>query len=400
MAVQICSRCIYDARVPDITFDGAGVCSYCHTMDRMDEEYPTGEAGARRLEQIVDRIKRDGRGRKYDCVIGVSGGCDSSFLLHRMKEMGLRPLAAHFDNTWNSTIATENIHLVLRKLNIDLFTHVVDNEEADAICRSFLLSGVPDIEAFTDVAGAATMYLAAAKHGIRYIIEGHSFRTEGISPLGWLYFDGKYVESVTKQYSGRKLETYPNLWMTSFLKWILVDRIRKIRPLYYMDYRKEEAKKMLAEEYGWQWYGGHHLENRYTAFYHSYFMPKRWGIDQRANGYAALVRSGQMERDEALALMAQPPHLEDEVVELLRKRLGFSDAEFEHVMTLPKRSYREFRTYKHTFERMRPFFWLMYRRDLVPKSFYMKYTHPHPETPPVVAAEREAAPARVLPAAG
>jgi N-acetyl sugar amidotransferase len=383
MAVQICSRCIYDAHVPNIEFDAAGVCSYCHMMERMEAEYPQGAAGAKRLEQIVDQIKRDGKGKQYDCVLGVSGGCDSSFLLHEMTKMGLRPLAAHFDNTWNSTIATENIHTVLRKLNIDLFTHVVDNEEADAICRSFLLSGVPDIEAFTDVAGAATMYLAAAKHGIKYIIEGHSFRTEGISPLGWLYFDGKYVESVTKQYSGRKLETYPNLWMSSFLKWILVDRIKKIRPLYYMDYDKEAAKKMLAREYGWQWYGGHHLENRYTAFYHSYFMPRRWGIDQRANGFSALVRSGQMSRDEALAEMAEPPHLEDEIVELLKKRLGFSDAEFERVMTLPKRTYREFRTYKQTFERMRPFFYLMYKMDLVPKSFYMKYTHPHPETPPL-----------------
>jgi N-acetyl sugar amidotransferase len=384
MTVQVCSRCIYDSRVPNITFDAAGVCSYCHMMDGMEEEYPTGAEGRRRLEALVERMKRDGKGKKYDAAIGVSGGCDSSFLLHKLgKEYGLRLLAVHFDNTWNSTIATENIHTMLRQLNIDLYTHVVDNEEADAICRSFLLAGVPDIEAFTDVAGAATMSMGAAKHGIKYLIEGHSFRTEGISPLGWLYFDAKYVESVTRRFSGRKLETYPNMWLSRQLKWMLVNRIKKIRPLYFMDYNKEEAKKMLARDYGWQWYGGHHLENRYTAFYHSYFMPKRWGIDQRANGYSALVRSGQMDRDEALRLMQEPPHLEDEIVELLKKRLGFSDEEFDRVMNMPKHTYREFETYKKTFERMRPFFYLMYRMDLIPKSFYMKYTFPHPETPPL-----------------
>jgi hypothetical protein len=155
---------------------------------------------------------------------------------------------------------------------------------------------------------------------------------------------------------------------------MLITRVKKVRPLYWIDYRKEDTKRFLSEEFGWQWYSGHHLENRFTAFYHSYFLPRRFGIDGRVLGYAALVRSDQMARDEGLRLLAEPPVCDPDIIEMVKKRLGFSDAEFERVMTQPRHSYREFTTYKPTFERLRPFFWLMYRLDLVPKSFYIKYT--------------------------
>jgi hypothetical protein len=290
------------------------------------------------------------------------------------KELGLRPLAAHFDNTWNSTIATENIHNVLDKLGVDLFTHVVDNKEYDDLYRSFMRAGVPDIECPTDIGLAATLNRAAEKHGVRYVFEGHNFRTEGISPLGWLYMDGRYIQAVQKRFGTRPLRTYPNMLMPDFLRWMLVRRIRKIRPLYYVEYNKDDVKNFLAREYGWQWYGGHHLENRFTAFYHSWFLPQRFGIDQRPNGYSALIRSGQMTREEGLRLMLEPPHMEEELLTLVRKRLGLSDEEFDRLMNLPRRSYKDYPTYKRTFERMRPFFWVMYRMDLVPKSFYMKYT--------------------------
>ena len=155
---------------------------------------------------------------------------------------------------------------------------------------------------------------------------------------------------------------------------MLVNRIKKIRPLWYIDYHKEDVKKYLQNNLNWKWYGGHHLENRFTAFYHSYFIPKRFGKDFRALGYSALIRCGQMTRDEGVRLMKEPPYLEDEIVELVKKRLGFSDGEFDKIMSLPHRTYREFKTYKRTFEKMKPFFWLMYKMDLVPHSFYMKYT--------------------------
>jgi len=370
-----CTRCLYDENTHGISFDDEGVCSYCRMMERLEQEYPTGEEGRKRLGQIADRIKKDGRGKEYDVVVDVSGGCDSSYLLHITKELGLRPLAAHYDNTWNSQIAVENIHNILDKLEVDLFTYVVDNEEYNDIFRAFMLAGVPEIDAATDIGLATTLYMAAAKHGIKYIFNGHSFRTEGVAPLGWCYVDGKYIHSVMKRYGSMKLKTFPNLWLTTFLRYMLFNRVKRIRPLYYIDYRKEKTKQFLADQYGWQWYGGHHLENRMTHFNHTYIFPLRFGIDQRVNGYSALIRSGQMTRAEGLELMQEPLKFDSELIEMIQKRLGFSDAEFQRVMTQPVKTFKDFKTYKKTFERMRPFFWLMYKLNLVPKSFYMKYTH-------------------------
>jgi len=371
---KMCKRCIYDENVPGIVFDEEGICNYCRTIEIMEKEYPMAENGHEILHKIIERIKHEGRKKKYDCMIGVSGGCDSSYMVYKMKEYGLRPLAVHFDNTWNSTIATENIKNVLKCLNVDLYTLVVDNKEYDDIYRSFLKAGVKDVEAPTDIAYAATLRIAAEKYGIKYILEGHNFRTEGISPLGTLYMDGKYIESVQNKFGTMKLKTYPNMKMARFLKWMIINKIKMIRPLYYVKYDKEEVMKFLAKDFGWKWYGGHHLENRFTAFYHSYFMPKRFGIDSRLNGFSALIRSGQISREEGLNMMKQPPYLEDEIVSLVKKRLGFSDEEFDNIMNLPKKTFKDYKTYKKTFEYMRPFFWLMYKLDRIPKSFYDKYT--------------------------
>lgn len=372
---KVCARCIYDEDTPAIQFDAQGVCNYCDLHDQLDRQNPTGQEGDAILKAMADRIRKAGRRKPYDCVVGVSGGCDSSYMLHLAKRvLGLRPLAVHFDNTWDSTIAVENIHNVLKKLEVELFTHVVDNEEYDDLYRSFMKAGVPDIEAPTDIGLASTLYLAAEKYGIKYILEGHSFRTEGVSPLGWLYMDGKYIESVQKTYGTRKLTTFPNMSLSSFLKWTALKGIKKLRPLYNVDYRKEETKKFLAAEFGWQWYGGHHLENRMTAFYHSYFLPTRYKIDQRSNGYSALIRSKQMDREEGLRLMKEPPTYDHGIIEMFKTRLGFSDKEFQHLMTQPLRSFREFKTYKTTFERLRLLFWLLYKLDRVPATFYIKYT--------------------------
>ncbi len=372
-----CSRCLYDETVAGITFDENGVCNYCHTHDRLDREYPAGQEGERQLRALADKIRQEGRDKKYDVIVGVSGGCDSSYLLHRTVQLGLRPLAVHFDNTWDSMVAVENIHDVLKKLDVDLFTYVVDNKEYDDMYRSFLKAGLADIEAQTDIGLAATLYMACEKYGVSYIFEGHSFRTEGISPLGWLYMDGKYIESVQKQYGTYPLKTFPNLWMKDFLRWTAIRGIKKIRPLYYMDYVKKDAMALLTKELGWEWYGGHHLENRFTAFYHTYFMPQRFGIDGRLLGYAALVRSGQLTREQGLELIKEPPSYDPELVEMVKKRLGFSDEEFDRLMHLPRKTYREFRTYKKTFERTRALWWLLYKLDRVPKSFYLKYTVPN-----------------------
>jgi N-acetyl sugar amidotransferase len=371
-----CSRCLYDETIPNIMFDETGVCNYCQIHDQMDREYPTGVDGKNKLEVIAEEIRKHGRGKPYDVIVGVSGGADSSYLVYLAKELGLRPLGVHFDNTWDSTVAVENIRTVLNTLKVDLYTYVVNNKEYDDIYRSFLKAGVPDTEAPTDIGLAAVLNMAAEKYGIRYIFEGHSFRTEGIAPLGWIYMDGRYIQSVQKRYGTMPLQTYPNMLMPDFIKWTTILRLKKIRPLYYIDYIKKDAMALLSQKLGWEWYGGHHLENRFTAFWHTYYMPQRYGIDTRLLGYAALVRSGQMTRNQGLEMLGVSQEYDPEILEMVKKRLGFSDGDFEQLMTLPHKTYRDFKTYKQTFERMRPFWWLMYKLNRVPKSFYIKFCFP------------------------
>lgn len=378
MTYQICTRCIYDSEVPNITFNEEGVCSYCTQVDELSEQFPNDERGEAELQHLVYEMKGAGKGKKYDALIGVSGGCDSSYLMHLMtKKYGLRLLAVHFDNTWNSTVATENIHCVTEKLGIDLYTYVVDASEFDDMILAHLKAGVKEIENPTDIGLATTMNMAAEKYGIKYKIDGHSFRTEGSAPMGWIYMDAKYIDSVHKEYGTVPMRTFPNLWLSKQLKWMLFNQIKSIRPLYYIEYNKEAAKTMLTKEYGWVWYGGHHLENRTSSFFHSYFFPKRWNADFRIAGYSAYCRDGCMTREEALALMKEEPYFEDGLLEFYKKRLNLSDEEFDRLMNLPKKYYTDFKTYKKTFERMRPFFYLMAKWKLIPWSFYIKYTLPH-----------------------
>lgn len=369
-----CSRCLYDETVPNISFDAEGVCNYCKTHDHLDREYPTGEYGYRKLKQIAGRIKQENKRKQFDVIVGVSGGCDSSYLVYLAKELGLRPLAAHFDNTWDSTVAVENINNVLKNLGVELFTYVVDNEEYDDIYRSIFKAGVPDLEMPTDLGLAATLNMAAEKYGTKYVFEGHSFRTEGLFPLGWLYMDARYLESIQKLFGTMKLKSFPNLWLSSQLKWMIVKRIKKIRPLWHITYNKAKVKQLMSQELGWKYYGGHHLENRITTFYHTYFLPRRFEVDERVVECSALIRSGQMSREDGLKIIHEPLDFDPELVAMVKKRLGFTDEKFEHYMTMPKKSFRDFKTYKQLFEKMRPFFWLMAKADLIPMSFYIKYT--------------------------
>lgn len=375
---KICSRCIYDTSVPSITFNDQGVCNYCEMSDNLINEYGTSkEKGSKILNDIISEIKLKGKNKKYDCVIGVSGGTDSSYMLHWAIENGLRPLAVHYDNTYNTAIATQNITKITSKLNIDLYTYVVDNNEVDDIYRAFFLSGVSEIDACTDLALAEIMYRAADKYGINYVLEGHSFVEEGISPLGKNYFDGKYISSIHKQFGKLKLKTYPNMPFWTFVKWIAVKRIKKIRPYWYLNYSKEDAKTLLKEKYGWEDYGGHHLENRMTAFSHSVYFPQKFDIDYRNNTLSAKVRNGKMDRSTAIKEYYEtPPFIEEGLIDYIKKRMGFSDQEFDQIMKAKPRYWYEFPTYKKRFERLRPFFAILVKSNLVPKSFYMKYCFP------------------------
>ena len=376
--LTICSRCIYDEKTPGITFDNLGVCNYCYMVDELKEQYHTGKPeGEQQINEIINKIKNEGKNKKYDCIIGVSGGTDSSYMVYWAIKKGLRPLAVHYDNTWNTSIATENIRKVLGKLKVDLYTHVCDNREADDIFKAFFLAGVPEIEASTDLALAETMYRAAAKFKVKYVLEGHSFVAEGITPLGKNYFDGKYIKSIHKQYGKLPMKTYPLMTFWKFIKWTTLLRIKKIRPLWYIQYSKEEAKEFLEKEFGWQYYGGHHLENRMTSFFHSIYCPQKYNIDYRNNSLSASVRTGQLDRKAALLeYYNMTPFIEQELLSYFKKRLQLSDEEYIRIMNSPPRYWYEFPTYKKHFEKLRPFFFILMKSSLVPMSFYMKYCFP------------------------
>ena len=376
--MAVCSRCIYDDRVGSITFDQDGICKYCHQVDSLIEAYGTGRPeGQASFDAILDQIRRRGKGRAYDCVIGVSGGTDSSYLCHMArKEWGLRPLAVHYDNTWNSAIATQNIRKVLGALDINLVTHVVDNRESDDIFRSFFRSGVAEIEAATDLGYAELLRRVAAKYKVKFVLEGHSFVEEGITPLGRNYFDGQYIRTIHREYGNRPMKTYPLMTFSRFLWWSMVLRIQMVRPFWYLNYVKTEAQEMLSRLYDWEYYGGHHLENRMTAFLHGVYLPQKFNSDMRNNTLAAQVRNGHLGRDEGIRIYKEPPVVEWGLEEYFCKRLGLSQEEYLQVMGSEPRNWYEFKTYKKRFERLRPWFHLLAKRNLVPMSFYLKYCFP------------------------
>jgi tRNA(Ile)-lysidine synthase TilS/MesJ len=375
--MKVCSRCIYNEGVSGISFDSFGVCSYCRQIEEIEQVFKTGlPDGCNEFQRIVSEIKLRGSKLNYDIIVGVSGGTDSSYLLHLAVKNGLRPLAVHYDNTWNTAIATMNINKITKKLNVDLETYVIDNKEQDDILLAFMRAGICGVDAATDLALAEVMYRAASRHGVRYVFEGHSFRAEGVSPIGNSYTDGKFIKSVVKMHSNRILKTYPNMTFFRFLRWVLFLRIKKIRPLWYLNYNKTIARELLEKEYDWKYYEGHHLENRIAAFDHSFLMPTKYSVDQRNNSLAAEARHGTVSRDNAIIEYSKPPKVDPDLIDYVKKRLELNDVEFEEIMRGPIRSYRDYPSYKKRFERFRPLFKILAKANLVPLSFYLKYCFP------------------------
>ena len=370
-----CNICLYnDDAIPHIDFDETGVCNYCRQHETMSVEFPIGESGDQKLNDIIQQIKEDGKTKQYDVVVGFSGGCDSSYLLDLAVKHGLRPLAVHYDNTWNSKIAVENIYKLTKKLNVDLYTHVVDTKEHNLVYRSLLNASVPDIDSHNDMGLQTTLYLAAEKYNIKYIWQGHAFRTEGITPHGWTYIDAKYVQSVHTANGGKKIKTIPLMWLHKWFKWMLYNKIKRIRPLYYIDYKKQEVKKYLKEKYDWEWYGGHHMENKTAYFVNNYWLPNKFKIDTRIVELSAQIRSGHMTKQEAKEVLSEKMTYDDSLTDEVKSRLGLTDEEFGVIMRNPNKSFKDFKNYKKTFENLRWVFWLLYKSNFVPKSFYDKYT--------------------------
>ncbi|OGV45658.1 MAG: hypothetical protein A2017_19950 [Lentisphaerae bacterium GWF2_44_16] len=373
--MKICSKCVMDESVPSISFDENGVCNYCKLHDTLTNAYPTGEDGAGKLKTIVKKIKSEAGKKNYDCVIGVSGGTDSTYLLHWAKENGLRPLAVHLDNGWDSEIAVGNIKKSVAALGIDLQTYVIDWEEIKDILRSFLKASFPWADLPTDIAIISSLYKIAAEENIRYVIAGNNFRIEGKQPIDWTYGDGRLVKAVHKIFGNGKMNSYPNLTIMKFFYYTLIRKIKIIRPFYYMNFDKKSAQKMLEERYAWVNYGGHHHESIFTRFIIGCWLPRKFNIDKRKVTWSALVREGQMSRNEALEGLKELPYdaaRMKEDIDYVAKKLDLTHEELEKIFALPNKTFRDYPSYFPLFVKMKKLMIFVFRFMLPwkPPFFY------------------------------
>lgn len=335
---RICRRCVMDTTDEDIRFDEDGVCNHCHSYDRDARARLLSGSRARvALDELLSDIRRHGRGKPYDCVIGVSGGVDSTYVAYLSRQLGLRPLAVHLDNGWNSELAVANIANTLKALDIDLYTHVIDWEEFRSIHLAFLRAGVINSEIPTDHAILATLYHVAANQGIRYVLSGSNTSTEGVLPYSWVYNnkDLRHIRAICRRFGVRKFRTFPTMGLVKYLYYTLVHGVREIPLLNYVKYDKAAAKQTIATELQWRDYGGKHFESVYTAFYQAYILPHKFGVDKRRAHLSSLVANGQLSRESALrelATAALPLSKVAEYETFVAKKLGMSLDAFRALM--------------------------------------------------------------------
>jgi N-acetyl sugar amidotransferase len=357
--VEACVRCVMDTSDPEIRFDDRGVCSHCHAYAALAaREVRTGQAGKEALGRMVDRIRAAGRGKDYDCVMGVSGGVDSTYLAYVAKQVGLRPLAVHMDNGWDSELAVSNIEKVLKTLDIDLYTDVLDWEEFRDLQLAFLKASVSDAEIPTDHAIGAAIYRVAAERGIRYILSGENVATEGILPASWTYgvWDWKYISAVHQRFGTVPLRSFPHYSLTDLFYYRAAKQIRSFRPLNFLPYVKSEVMNVLQHELGWKYYGGKHYESIYTRFFQGYILPRKFGIDKRKAHLSTMICSGQVTRDAAvteLSCQSYTQELQRQDHEYVIKKLGLRAEEFAAIMALPIRTHRDFPNSEAIYHRVR-----------------------------------------------
>ena len=362
---KVCQRCIMDTSDREISFDQAGSCNHCtRYFERVAVEQFSGDDGEKRLQSLVDTIKQRGRGRDYDCIIGVSGGVDSTVVAYHVKQLGLRPLALHLDNGWNSELAVDNIKRTLDRLEIDLYTHVVDWEEFRDLQLSFLKASVSNCEIPTDHAINALLIKTALKMRIKYVLHGGNLATEGILPISWGYYnqDLKHLRAIHRQFGSQPLRTFPQISLFRFVSAIMLRGVKYIPILNYLNYNKNAAKELIQNELGWRDYGGKHYESIYTRFFQGYILPKKFGYDKRRAHLSTLVCSGEMTRDAAIEEMKTDPYASNDLEqdrEFVIKKLGLTEVEFSEIMEAPVKQHAEYPSnsfFFHDLKRMKKLF--------------------------------------------
>lgn len=355
---QICTNCVMDTSDSRITFDDNGVCDHCNDFySNVQPNWHTDERGKQQLAAVIANIKKDGKSRDFDCILGISGGVDSSYMLHlAVKEFGLRPLVFHVDGGWNSELAVHNINVLIDKLGLDLYTEVINWEEMRDFQLAFFKSGVPHIDIPQDHAFIATLYNFADKYNIKFILNGGNISTECVrNPMEWLYYgtDMIQIHDIMRRFSTVKMKTYP---FSSILrhKFYLryVRGVKVIRPLNFRPYIKADAMKLLEREYGWKPYSQKHFESRFTRFYEGYWLPERFGFDTRRVQYSSLILTGQMTRDEALEKLSKPAY-DPETIQYefnyIATKLGITSEELKGYFDMPKKFYWDYRNQESLF---------------------------------------------------
>lgn len=350
---RVCTNCVMDTTDSKITFNEMGFCDHCTTFYKDILPYwHTDQKGTIALQKVIDKIKKEGEGKDFDCLMGMSGGIDSSYLLYVMKEkFGLRPLVFHVDAGWNSQVAVNNIERLVDGLGLDLYTEVINWEEMKDLQLAFFKSGVPHVDVPQDHAFFATMYKFASKHNIKYILTGGNYATECVrNPLEWMYYqsDSIQLRDIYKKHGTSKLKDYPVtniLWHKVYLPYI--KGIKLIRPLDYIPYNKNVAMQFLVDNYGYQKYPQKHFESRFTRFYESYWLPEKFGFDTRKVQYSSLILTGQMTREEALKELEKPGYdlaTIKQDFEYIATKLGISVDELQGYMDAPNKTYKDFKS--------------------------------------------------------
>jgi N-acetyl sugar amidotransferase len=346
----VCSNCIMDSSDDMIEFDENGVCCHCNNYYRkMKLKTYSGKEGREKLNHIVKEIKECGANKEYNCIVGLSGGVDSSYTLYLTKKLGLNPLVVHLDNGWNTKTASKNISKLLKKLDLDLYTYVIDWEEFKDLQLSFLKASVIDVEAVTDHAIKATLFKTANKRGIKHIITGDNVMTEGIMPKSWGHNKSDYfnIKDIQKRFGKKKLKTYPILTLPERFYYQIIKGIRTIDILNYVDFNKKEVKEFIKKEFGWEDYGKKHGESTFTHFYQSYILPLKFNVDIRKAHLSALICAGQISREKALN-MIDKEHYSDEDKRIEKdyvvKNLGLTEKEFDDIMKLPIKSHSHYKS--------------------------------------------------------
>lgn len=330
-----------DTTDKNISFDENGISNHYYEYGQAAKNVLLKEPErSKALEKIVAEIKKNGESKKYDCLIGLSGGVDSTYVAYLVKELGLRPLAVHFDNGWNSGLAVHNVNSIIEKLDFDLHTLAVNWEEFRDLQLSYLKASVIDIEVVSDHAIQATMFKLASQFNINYIISGTNIVTEFILPQAWIYskLDYTNLKSIHDKFGNIKLNTYPRVPFYKYIKYTGFQQLRPISLLDYVDYNKKEAMAVIAKKLDWRDYGGKHCESLWTKFYQNHILPTKFGVDKRKAHLSTLICSGQISREEALKTLESPIYDSQELsddTEYVLKKLGLSAQEFEDIMKKP-----------------------------------------------------------------